>query len=161
MILMTVTQVVTVAVIKQRRQLPKLALMVSLVTLQAQAGLVSPDQEEWLWRDVPVIHHDASSGQAQSHEREHESSGSGVGSALMWYWLGHMSGSSGGGGNAGGNNYAPSSQPARPNPNTSHWYSNGSGGNSSSDSGASKGYSSGGFGSSASRSGYSAGSSGG
>ncbi len=179
LLLMTVTiamQVVTVVVTKHKkhtRHLPKLALMASLVTLQAQAALVSPDQEEWLWRDLPVIQNNQNNGQAaQNPSPAHESSGGGMGNVLLGYGLGYLAGHSSGSNNSANHRDTtptrPSSSqnPAKPNPDTSHWYSakpnqGSSRDNSGSSSGTSKGYSSGGFGASASKGGSSSGSSGG
>jgi hypothetical protein len=156
---------VMVAVIKQR-QLPKLVLMASLVTLQAQAALVSPNQEEWLWKDLPVIQNNQPSAQEQAHENN--GSGSSIAHTLMNYGMGYLAGRSSGNHNSGNNNTGNNSAnnytpPSKPNPDTSHWYSNNSKNTSpvGSSPSANKGYSLGGFGASASKGGYSSGSSGG
>ncbi len=157
-----------VAVIKQKK-LPKLVLMASLVTLQAQAALVSPNQEEWLWKDLPVIQNNQPLAQEQTpeHGSGNAGSGSSIAHTLMNYGMGYLAGRSSGNHNSGNNNTGSNSAnndtpPSKPNPDTSHWYSNSSKTKSPlGTSKSNKGYSSGGFGASASKGGYSSGSSGG
>lgn len=139
---------------KRKSQLPRLALMASLVAFEAQAGVVSKDQLDWQWRETPVkeqLQNEGNQGQATTND--------GNSNALMWYMLGNMMGSSNSG-SSGSNFSNQKSAPAKPNPDTSHWNNSSSGSskepnkpsssNSSNNSGSSnsnKGYSTGGMGS--------------
>lgn len=132
---------------KKRSHLPKLALMSSLYMFQAQAGVVNPDQQDWMWKDVPVKQDQQNQSAGPSHSE------GGSSNALMWYMLGNMMGSNNG---SSGSNFSSSGSskqaPARPNPDTSHWNNNSNkssssgSGNSSSSSNSNKGYSTGGMG---------------
>jgi hypothetical protein len=141
---------------KRSSKLPTLVLMSSLYAFHAQAGVVAPDQQDWMWKSVPTEQQlrdmpleqtstsavtgvtTATQNQAQPTTtvvHEHDSGSN----ALMWYMIGHAMGGGNNSGSAyqgsnyapsGGNNYRqpsqPQSAPSKPNPDTSHWYSGGS-----------------------------------
>lgn len=146
---------------KRSAQLPKLALMATLVTCQAQAALVNPNQEEWLWRDVTPVNLANSANQTTEPASSHHSDGDGN-NAMFWYWLGHTIGNSGSGGNYNtpSSPTSPSSYSSnRPAPaigsNVSGYHSGSSHPNNQTTSPPSKGYSTGGMGSTGGRSGAS------
>lgn len=81
---------------KMRKKMPVLAMMAALAAADAQAGAVNPEQEEWLWKDLPIIEkqeHSESQAMVPATPAHYGGGHSDGSSAVLWYMLGNMNSS--------------------------------------------------------------------